>query len=169
LLRPLATKLYKDDTGRRILSKTEDALNEMLGITEKDQAAGYIYILQSLSTNPNISAIKNLYKIGYSTTSIEKRIANAANEPTYLMAPVKTISAFKCYNMNAQKFENLIHTFFGRACMEIEIADSKGKMCKPREWFAAPINVIEQVIQLLITGDIVNYRYDLKSESIEEK
>ena len=169
LLRSLATELYKDETGRRILAKAEDALNGMLGIQEDDEASGYIYILQSLSANPDIKCIQNLYKIGYATTSVEKRIANAANEPTYLMADVNHISSYKCFNMNAQKFENLLHTFFGKACLDIEVADSRGKMCKPREWFIAPLKDIEMAIQLLINGEIVSYQYDLVSEQVVEK
>ncbi len=169
LLRSLATELYKDETGRRILPKAEDALDGMLGIQEDDdEATGYIYILQSLSTNPDINSIQNLYKIGYATTTVEKRIANAEKEPTYLMAPVHHVSSYKCFNMNAQKFENLLHTFFGRACLEIEIVDLDGKVCRPREWFIAPLKSIETAIQLLINREIVNYRYDETVNEIVE-
>jgi hypothetical protein len=169
LLRSLATELYKDEAGRRVLPKSENALDGMLGIKDDDQATGYIYILQSLSANTDIKDINNLYKIGYATTSVKKRIANAANEPTYLMAAVHHVSSYKCFNMNAQKFENLLHTFFGKACLNIEVADSNGKMCKPREWFIAPLKDIEMAINLLINGEIVHYRYDLISEQIIER
>lgn len=169
LLRSLATELYKDETGRRILPKSENALDSMLGILEDDQASGFIYILKSLSNNPDIANIKNLYKIGYATTSVEKRIANAVKEPTYLMAQVHHVSSYKCFNMNAQKFENLLHTFFGKACLEIEVADTEGRICKPREWFIAPLKAIEMAIQLLINGEIVNYKYDLVSEQVIER
>lgn len=169
LLRSLATELYKDETGRRVLPKTENALDGMLGIEEADQASGFIYILQSLSTNPDIKSIQNLYKIGYATTSVEKRIASASKEPTYLMAPVNHVSSYKCYNMNAQKFEHLLHTFFGKACLDIEVADTDGKTCRPREWFIAPLKTIEMAIQLLINGEIVHYRYDMSTEEILER
>lgn len=169
LLRSLATELYKDETGRRILAKSEDALDGMLGIKDDDQASGFIYILQSLSPNPEISSVQNLYKIGYATTSVEKRIANADKEPTYLMAAVHHVSSYKCFNMNAQKFENLLHTFFGKACLDVEVADGNGKLCKPREWFIAPLQAIEMAIQLLINGEIVHYRYDLITEQVMER
>lgn len=169
LLRSLATELYKDETGRRVLPKSDDALDSMLGIQDDDQVSGYIYILQSLSPNPDIKCVQNLYKIGYATTSVEKRIANAEKEPTYLMAKVHHLSSYKCFNMNAQKFENLLHTFFGKACLDIEVSDSAGKTCKPREWFIAPLNSIEIAIQLLINGEIVHYRYDLVSEQVVER
>jgi hypothetical protein len=160
LLRSLATELYKDETGRRILLKSDNALDGMLGVQDDDQVSGYIYILQSLSTNIEIKDVRNLYKIGYATTSVEKRIANAEKEPTYLMAAVHHVSSYKCFNMNTQKFESLLHTFFGKACLDVEVADNDGKMCKPREWFVAPLQAIETAIQLLINGEIVNYRFD---------
>ncbi|WP_434082206.1 GIY-YIG nuclease family protein [Escherichia coli] len=49
--------------------------------------------------------MNNLYKIGYSTTPVMQRIANAENEPTYLMASVQLVSEFECYNMKTHKFE----------------------------------------------------------------
>ena len=85
------------------------------------------------------------------------------------MAPVHHVSSYKCFNMNAQKFENLLHTFFGKSCLDIEVADSDGKMCKPREWFIAPLKAIEMAIQLLINGEIVHYRYDLATEQVVER
>lgn len=169
LLRSLATELYKDETGRRILDKSDKALDELLNITRDDQKSGYIYILKSLSSAPEISSVNNLYKIGYSTTPVKKRIANAENEPTYLMAPVQLVSEFECYNMKAHKFEGLLHTFFGHSCLDVKVADHKGIAHTPREWFIAPLSCIKQAIQMLITGDIVNYRYDAVMQEILEK
>ena len=169
LLRSLATELYKDETGRRIMPKSEDALDDMLGITSEDQATGYIYILSSLSENPEIASLENLYKIGFSTVTVEKRIANAVNEPTYLMAPVKIVAVYKSFNMNTHKFETLLHTFFGKACLDIDIVDGEGKVCHPREWFIAPLNCINAAITLLENGEIVNYRYDPVTQDIVER
>ncbi|WP_345854803.1 GIY-YIG nuclease family protein [Shewanella algae] len=169
LLRSLATELYKDETGRRIVDKSDKALDELLNITRDDQKSGYIYILKSLSSEPEIRSVNNLYKIGYSTTPVKQRIANAENEPTYLMAPVQLVSEFECYNMKAHKFEGLLHTFFGHSCLDVKVADHKGIAHTPREWFIAPLPCIKQAIQMLITGDIVNYRYDAVMQEILEK
>lgn len=73
------------------------------------------------------------------------------------MAPVNYIAGWKCYNMNPQKFEQLIHNFFGNSCLEIDVFDGKGKRYTPREWFIAPIAVIEQTIELIINGKVINY------------
>ncbi len=85
------------------------------------------------------------------------------------MAVVHHVSSYKCFNMNAQKFENLLHTFFGKACLYIGVADAIGKMYRPREWFIAPLKAIEMGIQLMINGEIAFYRYDLISEQVVER
>jgi hypothetical protein len=64
-------------------------------LNEIDEKSGYIYILESLSSDEKISTIKNLYKIGYSTIPVKDRIKNAINEPTYLMAPVRIVSVYE--------------------------------------------------------------------------
>lgn len=138
-------------------------------VNEDDLEAGYIYILKSLSTKEEISSIKNLYKIGYSTNSVEQRIKNASQQPTYLMADVRLVMSYKCYNMNPQKFELLIHNFFGAVCLNVDVFDNTGKRYTPREWFIAPVGIIDQAIHLIISGDIVKYRYDSTNEEIVER
>ena len=169
LLRSLATELYKDETGRRMLDPTERALEALELIQAEDKKSGYLYVLQSLSTVPEIAGLKNLFKIGYSTVPVPERIKNAAEEPTYLMAPVKVVEVFECYNLNPQKFELLLHTFFGKACLNVDVYDKQGKRFSPREWFIAPLHIIEAAANMLINGDIVNYRYDPDAQSIEER
>ena len=169
LLRSLATELYKDETGRRILDHHEKALEALEQIQADDEKSGYLYVLQSLSQVHEIANTKNLYKIGYSTVPVQERVKNAVEEPTYLMAKVKVISVFECYNLNPQKFELLLHTFFGRACLNVDVFDKQGKRFSPREWFIAPLHIIEAAANMLINGDIVNYRYDPDVHSIEER
>jgi hypothetical protein len=138
-------------------------------ITEEDEEAGYIYVLRSKSTNEQIASIKNLYKIGYTKVDVPKRIQDAELEPTFLMAPVSIVSVFKCYNMKPRKLEQLLHNFFGSSCLNVDVFDSSGKRYTPREWFIAPLEVIEQAIQLMLSGDVVSYCYDADSESIVSK
>lgn len=157
LLRSLARELYKD--GRRVTELDENALNPML-VTDDDKAAGFIYVLRSLSEHPDIKAFPNLYKIGLARRSIETRIQNAANEPTYLMAPVALVSTFQCYNVNLPKLENLLHRFFDHATAKVQVTDAQGNYHSPQEWFSVPIETIETAVRLLISGEIVNYRYD---------
>ena len=136
---------------------------------EEDQEAGYIYVLSSKSTDAKIKEINNLYKIGYSTTPVANRIKNAEKEPTYLMAPVQIEAEYKTFNMNTQKFEQLLHNFFGRVCLNIDVFDDKGKRHTPQEWFIAPIDVIDRAVELIITGEIVGYEYDFMEGVVKER
>jgi hypothetical protein len=158
LLRSLASTLYRDG-GRRVTVLAEEELATML-VTDDDRAAGFIYVLRSLSENPDIKAVPNLYKIGLARRSIETRIQNAANDPTYLMASVALVSTFKCYNVNLPKLENLLHRFFDHASAKVQVTDAQGNYHTPKEWFSVPIETIETAVRLLISGEIVNYRYD---------
>ena len=155
----------------KVVTENIDKVNEgfienFSTITDEDEEAGYIYVLKSKSTDNRITTIQNLFKIGYSKTEVTERIKNAEKEPTYLMAPVDYIAGWKCYNMNPQKFEQLIHNFFGNSCLEIDVFDEKGKRYTPREWFIAPIEVIEQTIELIINGKVINYKYDAENMTI---
>ena len=164
LLRSLSAELYKD--GKRVTEYDERALEGLYNISDEDKDSGYIYVLESLSSDDRISTKKNLYKIGFSKDDVTERIKNAKNEPTYLMAEVKVVAIYECFNMNSQKLEQLLHKFFGEACLDIEIFDSKGKGHRPREWFIAPLEIIDEVIGLIVSGRIVEYRYDFKEERI---
>ncbi len=168
LFRSLVKRLYENGYGisERMDNTDELILKNFNVITDEDKQTGYIYILKSLSSNPRIKSLENLYKIGFSTTSIEDRIKNATEEPTFLYAPVSIVTTFECYNLNPQKLEQLLHNFFGTSCLNIDIFDANGKRFVPREWFIAPLDVIEQAIKLIINGGIVNYRYDQVKQEI---
>ena len=130
------------------------------GVTDDDASTGLIYILQSLSEDPEIQSIENLYKIGYTAGSLDFRLHKAAESPTYLMAGVKVIQVFECYNMNPQKLEKLLHRFFGAARLMIDVFDANGTRHTPREWFIAPLPFIEEAVHRIVDGSIVNYRFD---------
>ena len=169
--RSLSKSLYNNgstvsDTDKE--SETELFKNANI-VKEEDSETGWIYILKSKSTNKDISSIKDLYKIGYSTVPIIERIKNASKEPTYLMADVAIEASYKTYNINAQKFELLIHRFFSEVCLNIDINDDKGRRITPREWFAVPLPVIDKAISLILSGEIVKYKYDSVQMSLIKK
>lgn len=171
LLRSLAASLYKD--GRRVTESTINMTNGIFGnfnsVTDDDNETGYIYILKSKSKDKKIKSISNLYKIGFSTTSVEDRIKNAEYEPTYLMSKVVIVETYKCYNINVNKFESLLHNFFGESCLDIEVVDKSGNIHKPREWFIVPLDVIQEAINLIINGQILNYKYNCHEQKIVYK
>ncbi len=167
LLRSLARELYKD--GRRITEHEDRLIKEMADVTEEDQSTGHIYVLKSLSSDPQIAQQADLFKIGFSSVTVDQRIKNAEDDPTYLMAPVQVITSFECYNLNPQKLELILHKFFGKVCLEVDVFDRSGKRHTPREWFIAPLPVIEEAIRLTISGEIINYRYDAGTKLIKRK
>ena len=165
LFRSLGKGLFLN--GKHVTNTVEEKMKKFNNIQDEDKATGYIYVLQSRSKDEKIKSIRNLYKIGYSETTVKSRIKNAANEPTYLMAPVKIVAEFKTYNMNTQKFEDLLHKFLGGCQISIDVFDNNGSRHTPREWFQVPYEVIEQAVKLIITGEVVNYRYDRNQKVIK--
>ena len=98
--------------------------------------------------------------------SVDSRIANAKNEPTYLMADVEVVNTYRVEGFDTQKLEDMIHKFFGDMQLEIEIIGNDGRTYRPREWYCVPYNVIDQAIQMISTGEIVNYKFDKDKMSL---
>ena len=167
-LRSFQKELYNN--GSTVIQSNEDDLKQFnegfSNINLNDKESGYIYVLSSLSEKIEIQSIKNLYKIGYCTSSVEKRIENSEKETTFLMSGVKIVSAYKTFNLNPQKFENIIHNFFSERCLDIKVSDLNGKLKKPKEWYIVPIRIIEEAIQLIINNQIQNYKFDHINDKI---
>lgn len=115
-----------------------------------DVLSGSIYVLKSLSNNPEINNIKNLYKIGYTSGLVSKRIANAENEDTYLYAPVEVVRNYQIINVDAHKFETVLHHMLDSTQLQVEITAPNGHLIKPREWFVVSLNQIEDIINRII-------------------
>ena len=138
-------------------------------VTADDKVTGFIYVLSALSQDPAIKEVKHLYKIGFSTNSVEQRIANAENEPTYLMAPVKIQACYKVVNVNSRKFEDLIHQVLKPAQFQVSVFDDKGVEHQPQEWFVVPLPVVDVIIKKIMDGSIVGYTYNLEQECLEKR
>lgn len=168
LYRSLGKQIQKN--GKSITNTFEEMNNELYVnagmMMEEDIKTGWIYVLKSKSTHPSISGIKNLFKIGFSSTQVDERIKNAKNEATFLYADVIKVSSYACYNRNADKLEQLLHRFFANACLNIDIEIIQGKRITPREWFVVPFKEIEKAIELILNEQIVNYKYDRDVEKI---
>jgi hypothetical protein len=168
LFRSLGKALQKNG---KIVTQLKDAyLDELSNVSqllsEDDMETGWIYILRSKSSNKKIADIANLFKIGFSTSKVKDRIKYASKEATYLFAEVEIMATYKCYNLNAQRFENLLHRFFGDCCLNLDVFDDSGNRYTPREWFVVPLNIIEQAIALIINGNIINYKYSRDDKQI---
>lgn len=138
-------------------------------IVADDKVTGYVYVLSSLSEDPDIKREKNLYKIGFTSDTVEQRIANAENEPTYLMAPVKIVATYKVVNMNSQKFEDLVHQLLKQVQFQVMVTDKNGIVHQPQEWFVVPLPVVDVMIQKIMDGSIVGYTYNPQMECLEKR
>ncbi len=160
LLRSLQKALYKDEAGRRITDPNAGPLFDDL-VDEADIESGTIYVLRSKSDHPEIK--KNyevLHKIGVTGGSVEKRIANARLDSTFLMADVEVIATYELFNINRIKLENLLHRFFEPARLNIHISDRFGNPIYPREWFLVPLFIVDDVVEKIKDKTLSNYRYD---------
>ncbi len=124
---------------------------------ENDVISGWIYILQSLSTDPDIAGIKDLYKIGFTRQTVEERVKNAKNESTYLFADVKIVKTYQVANIKASKFEDLIHRLFDAVQLQVNAG-----IAKPKEWYIVPFPIIDQAIHYIIQGTPVAYDHALQ-------
>lgn len=164
LLRSLATELYK---GGLMITENQDELFPENKITPEDQKTGWIYVLKSLSKHPHVEAIPNLFKIGFTSTSVEKRIAGAEKQVTYLMAPVEIAAKAEVANISSHALEQLLHAVFEQARLEIEVTDTHGEIKQATEWFSVPWEAIEDAIQLIVQDQIQYYHYNSISMELE--
>ncbi len=129
-----------------------DEFEECFTLNENDIESGTIYVLRSKSSRPEIASIQDLYKIGFTVTSVESRIANAKNEPTYLCADVEVVATWKVYNVKSSTFEALIHKLFAAVQLQVTVDGHR-----PKEWFIVPFKVIEEAIKAIIVGKPIEY------------
>jgi T5orf172 domain len=169
LLRSFQRALYKDDSGRgrRITEPDAGPLFADRAAAD-DTQSGTIYVLQSLSDHPEIASRRELiHKIGVTGGDVETRIADAANQPTYLLAGVKVVATYKLYNVNRTRLEHLLHDLFAPARLDLELQDRFGKPVKPREWFLVPLPAINEAVQRIRDGSIVNMVYHPATASLK--
>ena len=166
LLRSLQRALYKDEAGRRITEPSAGPLFEdQTG--DGDQASGTIYVLRSKSDHPLVAANREiLHKIGVTGGSVERRVANARLDPTFLMADVEIVATYELYNVNRAKLETLIHKVFGAARLDVEIKDRFGQPIVPKEWFLAPLFAVDEAVSRIRDGTITGYVYDPKTANL---
>lgn len=179
--------IYENGTESDILLETlrRNILNDGYGITdpqdkaetdlyknvlaEGDKSTGFVYVLRSLSPNPEIAEVRDLYKIGFTINTVEERISNAQNEPTYLMAPVQIIETAQIVNMNSQIFESLVHQVFQAVQFQLKVYDGEGKLHIPSEWYVVPLEIINLVIQKIVDGTITQYSYNAQMQCLEKR
>ncbi|WP_404469254.1 GIY-YIG nuclease family protein [Sutcliffiella horikoshii] len=153
LLRSFASNLFDQTRHGRMVT---EVMSDVMGDTTVEERAaeylttGYIYVVKSLSSNPEISKYQNLYKIGFASGSVEKRISNAENEATYLYAPVKIVATWEVQNFSGRKLETVIHHRFEDKQLQISVPTANGKIENPKEWYIVSLDEIEANINDVI-------------------
>lgn len=160
LSRSFQKALYRDETARRI---TEQSAGPLFGnVAEPDDLeSGTIYVLRSKSVHPYVEEHRELiHKIGVTGQPVASRIANARNDPTFLLADVDIVAEYRLYNINRTKLEGLIHRALGPARLDLSAGDRFGKTVQPREWFLVPLSAIDELVSKISDGSVIEYRYD---------
>lgn len=179
LWRSFARAFYEDENGRQIVDAEPTVSGPLFGgaghvsgplftgetvPNEFGESQGTVYIVESLSEDENIVALKGrLFKIGFTTQDVEKRLADVEKDPTFLCAPVRIRKSYEV-NFSPRKLEQLLHQFFGHANLQIDVV--LGRRVQPKEWFVVPLDLVEEAVTRILDRSIVHYRYDAVSRKI---
>lgn len=165
------SSMYRQSLAIRLSEEDGEIVveSELPEILSDDQVSGYIYVLRSRSQDPQIAALKDLHKIGFTRGSVELRIKNAEKSPTYLMAPVDVVASYRTYNLKTSVLENLLHRVFADVRLDVSQIDRWGRNYDASEWFVVPRSVIDRAIELIQSGEIVRYAYDTKTQKLIEQ
>ena len=132
---------------------------------------GTVYVVRSRSKDPAIAEVSGiLLKIGVTTQEVRRRIADARNDPTFLLAPVELVATYDLVNLSWRKVELLLHRFFDAARpRDLWITDRFGKKVYPREWFYVLPEHIRFAIEAIKEGTLHKFEYDPHKQTINHK
>lgn len=139
---------------RGITGKIVTEPNDEFEFSIEDQTTGYVYVLKSLSNNEDVKRIQQdypLYKVGFTSGSVEHRIANAENESTYLYGPVKEVAEYQVVNLKPEALETALHHALAQYRLDVDIKAGNGKIIHPREWFAVNLDKIDEIVNQIIS------------------
>jgi len=161
-------KALNDDKTARTVQKV--GLGRLDPEWEADQLSvtGTIYVARSLSDDPTIYPHRHiLHKIGVTSQDVKRRIADAKNDPTFLLAPVDVVATYQLGNLPRETVENLLHRFFEAARpAELFVLDRFGKKVHPKEWFFVLPEHVSQAAALLRDGRLHEFWYDPSQQKV---
>ncbi|KEO53314.1 GIY-YIG nuclease family protein [Thioclava indica] len=164
-------KSLNDDKTVRLVQKLGFGPLDPDWETDRLDLSGTIYVARSRSEDPAIKAQRMiLHKIGVTGQDVGRRISDARNDPTFLLAPVDIVATYDLKNLSRRKVENLLHRFFEQARpAELFVTDRFGKKVYPREWFYVLPEHVGQAAKLIENGTLHKYWYNLAKQAIEKK
>jgi len=162
LLQSLASNLYKG--GKRVTVPDATVFAEM-GL-RPDTPMASVYVLRSLSEDPQVKALPELHKIGSTSSTAEDRVARAATNTTFLGAPVEIVEEYRMPRGVERRFEAILHRLFASARVDVWFERQGYATTEANEWFAVPFRVIEEAVGLIESDAIVNYEYDPEQQRL---
>ncbi|WP_439294148.1 GIY-YIG nuclease family protein [Lonepinella sp. BR2882] len=157
LSRSLSVALYKDEASRRLMFKDENHRNSYYSQLF-NKRTGYIYVAKLVNPKPELVNYRDLYKIGFTTNTVEERLQNCENDIAFLESKVVPVVRFECYALNPHRLETLLHEFLYAQRLQLTLISKTGFAYKPKEWFNVKLETIEQVIEALLNGTTSQYR-----------
>lgn len=170
LLSSFRKALADDPTARAIHRHGLGPLDPEYEVDRLD-LTGTVYVVRSRSKEPQIAEVSNiLLKIGVTTQEVRRRVADARNDPTFLLAPVEVVATYDLVNLSWRKVEQLLHRFFDAARpRDLWITDRFGRKVYPREWFYVLPEHVSRAVQAIKDGTLHELEYDPKSQTIRRK
>jgi hypothetical protein len=126
-------------------------------MAELDQVAGFLYVVKSKRDLSGQN--REVFKIGYTRTSVERRLAKARTEAAYLFGEVEVVASYRCLGVDPAALESALHAFFATGKLEIELDLGLGNILKPKEWFGVDFQDIDRAVFLALESELGNYSY----------
>lgn len=164
-------KSLNDDATARMVQKVGLGPLDPEWEADRLEMTGTIYVARSRSDDPAIRDQRMiLHKIGVTSQDVQRRVADARNDPTFLLAPVEIVATYDLKNLPRRSVEQLLHRFFATARpAELHVADRFGRKIHPKEWFYVLPEHVGQAAKLLRDGTLHQFYYDAKTQQICEK
>ena len=119
------------------------------------------------------TAIRELRPFEPSEQQCRDRITvarEAAGKPPLLerepASPEKPYHIYAVDKRVASDIESLLHKFFAAARIDVQYERDGEKVAAAREWFSVPVEAIDEAVQLIAAGTIINYTYDKATQRI---
>ena len=125
-----------------------------------------VYVLRSHSSDPQVTGLSHLHKIGSTKRTVEIRTENAIKKSTFLNASVDVVAEYVVPRGLERKVERLLHRLFAAARLDVWFQRNGRTVAQANEWFIVPLPVIDEAITLIVSEAITNYEYDVENERL---
>jgi len=163
LLRSFSSQLYR--FGKRITEPLDEAPTILQ--LDADTPMATVYVLRSLSDNPLVTGVNDLHKIGSTKQEMSARIEMAHKHTTFLNAPVEVVAEYGVPRGSEKKIETMLHRLFQKVRMDIWFERQGQAIAEAREWFAVPLEMIDEALDLIENERITNVEYDEKEKRLK--